>query len=71
MRKYKIVYSTNPVFQDIEMPFDFEDAKIGDETSLFNTDFKLTQVGAVIQCVNKDWVLTLQEVPEEITISEE
>ena len=70
MIKYKIAYSSNPTFQNIEMPFDFEGKNIGDDVSLFNTDFKITQVGSVIQCVNENWVLTLQEVPEKVEIEE-
>jgi len=64
MKKYKIVYSTNQVFQDIEIPFDFSKDSIGDNVSLLDTVFNITQIGSVVQCVNKNWVLTLQEIPE-------
>lgn len=69
--KYKIVSSTNPVFLNVEMPFDFSDKTIGDSVNIFGQELKITQTGTVYLCVSEKAVMTLQEIPEEIEEIEE
>lgn len=71
LKKYKVINSTNEVYQNIEMPFDFSDKNIGDTVNIFNEDFTITQTGLIYQCVAEKAVMTLQEVEEKNLEEEE
>ena len=70
MKKYKIINSTNQTYLNIEMPFDFEGKEIQDDVNVFGVDFKITQIGTVVQCISKEAVMTFQEIPEEVKETE-
>lgn len=70
MTKYKIVSSTNEVYLNIEMPFDFEGKELQDKVSIFNEEFTITQTGSVVQCISEKAVMTFQEVPEPEIVEE-
>ena len=67
MTKYKIVGSSKDEFLGIEMNIVFDDIEIGKVCEVFGTQFTITQTGAILILSNKDWVLTLQEVPQVVT----
>lgn len=67
MKKYKIASSTKPEFVDIEMPIDIQDDSLGAKLFLFGTEFGITQNGIILVLVEKDWVITLQELDVPMT----
>ena len=71
MKNYKVINSTNTIYENILMPYDFGDKMIGDKVNIFNEDFTITQTGLVYQCVSEKAVMTLQEIPEENTEKED
>lgn len=64
MQKYKVVGSTKTEFMGIEMNIVFDDITIGKVCDVFGETFTITQTGAVLILSNKDWVLSLQEIPQ-------
>jgi len=66
MKKYKVVGSSQGQFLGIEMNIVFDDITMGKSVEVFGKTFTITQTGKIIILSNKDWVLTLQEVPTPI-----
>ena len=64
--KYKIVSSTNLAFVNVELFLTFDNPFIGQSCEVFGEQFTITQTGVITVIANKDWVLTLQELPPEI-----
>ena len=62
MNKYKIVSSTQAAFNGIELPFNFDGKKVGDDVSLLNDKFKVTQIGVIVNLSNENNAVTLMKV---------
>jgi len=66
LKRYKVVGTSKPEFMDIDLNVVFDDISIGKKCEVFGYTFTITQTGTVLVLANPDWVLTLQELPEEI-----
>lgn len=66
MKKYKVVGSSKGEFMGITMNIVFDDISLGKTCEVFGKTFTITQTGMIMILSNKDWVLTLQEIPEPV-----
>jgi len=61
-QKYKVVSSSKPEFNNIELFFVFDDPQPGKVVEVFGHRFTITQTGKLTVLSSESWVLTLQEI---------
>lgn len=66
-KKYKIISSTNPAFLNIELYLTFDNPYVGQSCEVFGKKFTITQTGVITILSSEGWVLTLQEMPPDVT----
>jgi len=64
-KKFKVMGDSKNTFMNIEIDLIIEDEKIGAPVNVLGGSFHITQNGAILVLVDKEWCLTLMDITPE------